>query len=167
MKIVQGLWQRDGFDAGEIADILGNEIDSLFWLIDVQSGVLQFAGLETLGNPDELWDRYVFSPARLTNTSTYALRPGALTTFKGAFNWDEQSYLVGFRAREDEVESLVASMPQGSLRDEFWNIFEKCGEIFVEDIDDGMAFTWTTRPEWFEKLAAANPQAKPITLEGV
>ena len=165
MTQVQGLWQRDGFDAGELAEILGARTDELHWLVDVQSGNFNLPQMEKLGDEDALIERYLLSIDALKNTSTQALRPGAVSRLGPAMNWDEQSYLVGFFAAENEVEALINSTSLETLARWFWRIFQNQGGIYVEDIDDGLAFTFTTQPEWFDLLQAARPQAKPISVE--
>ena len=161
---VQGLW-HDSFDAGELARILGPRTDELYWLIDVQSGPLDTTELEKLGDEDALIERYVLPIADLDMTSTRALRPSAISRLGSAICWGEWSYLVGFLAQAEEVESIVQARSAENLARQFWRIFERHGGIYVEDIDEGLAFTFTSHSEWFDLLRAARPQAKPMTVE--
>ena len=164
MLNLQGLWHHS-FDAGELAQILGTRIDELHWLIDVQSAPFDTMELEKLGDEDALIERYTLPVAALEMTSTQALRPGAISSLGSAICWGEWSYLVGFPAQAEEVESIIQARITENLARQFWRVFEQRGGIYVEDIDEGLAYTFTSHPTWFDLLRAARPQAKPITVE--
>lgn len=164
MSNIWGLW-HDSFDAGELAQILGPRTDKLYWLVDVQSGPFDWMELEKLGDEEALMERYCLPIAALEWTSTRALRPGAISKLGSGIYWGEWSYLVGFSAQAEEVESIIQARSAENLARQFWRIFEQRGGIYVEDIDEGLAFTFTSQPEWFDLLRAARPQAKPMTVE--
>ena len=151
--------------ASDVAAALGRETDHLFWVIDAQAGNFSFPALEELGDPDELIERFwLFSPA-LENCSTAALQPGAVSALGTALGYDEGFYLAGLQATPENIESNLSDFMADNDKNAWWNLFGRCGEILIEDIDDGMAYLFTTRRDWHDELSKIYPKAKSISVE--
>ena len=129
------------------------EFESLYWLVDFQSGPFDSRWVTESPDNERRSEAICVDFPLLENSSTQLWNPGALPELSSLVQVDEWSYLIGIRADEASIRPTAAALfPIIDCRGHFsLELIHQRAEIFMVYVDEYWE-VYSKHTEWLERL---------------
>jgi hypothetical protein len=143
---------------------IATELESCYWLFDIQAGTWRLA----TDDLDTLYDEKFVRTDTCDHTSMSCWRPGTIPKRAAELIIDEWSYLFAMRCEESDVERRAAWLSRriGKFDEDFFAGLEGAADAFFMHVE-GWWEIYVADPEWRRMLRQAFPSSAERTYREV